>query len=349
MLEIQYEKFGPPSVVAKCIKVPDLGEPSAWDAIVEVEACPINPSDVAMLAGQYGKLNKPPAKIGMEASGVIRAIGESVEGLAVGDRVMVMANDNWAQRRKVPASLLQKVPNELDPLQVALMKVNPATALLMLRSQKIGKKDWVIQNAPLSNVGRAVIQVASCQNIRTINIVRRPDAVQEVKDLGGDIVIEDGDDLESKVRESIGREKIKLALDAVGGKSTGAMADCLDKGGKVINYGMLAGEPCQIRPDHLIFRDIELTGFWLSKIVNRMSHQERVELYDDVIEMMLTGKVHGRIDSCFKLSEISDALRRAESPDRRGKVMILPNGNIDSSLISESSISSQSKFRQESL
>ena len=193
MLEIQYEKFGPPSVVAKCVKAPDPGEPSAWDAIVEIEACSVNPSDLAMLSGRYGKLNKPPAKIGMEASGIVTAIGASVTELKVGDRVMVMANDNWAQRRAVPATLLQKVPKELDPLQVALMKVNPATALLMLREQKPGKNDWVIQNAPLSNVGRAVIQVASCQNVRTINIVRRPEAVQEVKDLGGDVAILDGE------------------------------------------------------------------------------------------------------------------------------------------------------------
>lgn len=340
MFEIQYEKFGPPSLVARPVKVPALGPPSAWNAIVEIEACPVNPSDLAMLAGQYGKLNKPPAKIGMEASGVVVATGVSVTDLEVGDRVMVMANDNWAQRRAVPASLLQKVPKELDPLQVALMKVNPATALLMLRSQKLGKNDWVIQNAPLSNVGRAVIQVAGCQNVRTINVVRRPDAVDEVKELGGDIVIEDSDSLASDVRDAIGKGNVKLALDAVGGKSTGSLADCLGKGGKIISYGMLSGEPCEVRPDHLIFRGVELQGFWLSKILNRMSHFERVSLYDDVIQMMLTGKVHGLIDSCFQLSEISEALKRADSPDRRGKVMLLPNGEIESSLLTSEAIGS---------
>jgi len=341
MLQVQYDKFGPPALVAQCVKVPELGEPSAWDAIVEIEACPINPSDIAMLAGQYGKLNKPPATIGMEASGIVRAIGSSVEGLAVGDRVMVMANDNWAQKRKIPATLLQKVPKELDPMQVALMKVNPATALLMLREQKLKKNDWVIQNAPLSNVGRAVIQVAGCQGMRTINIVRREETIEEVKGLGGDIALLDGDDIVERVRAAIGRDKIKLGLDAVGGKSTAVLADCLDKGGKVINYGMLCGEPCQIRPDHLIFRDIELKGFWLSKIVNRMSHQERVDLYDDVIKMMLTGKVHGKIDSTFKLSEISEAIKRVDTPGRTGKVMLLPNGDIESKLLIKKSRSTR--------
>lgn len=329
MLEIQYEKFGPPSVVAKCVNAGDPGEPSAWDAIVEIEACAVNPSDLAMMLGQYGKLNKPPAKIGMEAAGKVIAIGSSVDSLAVGDRVMVMANDNWAQRRKVPVSLLHKVPATLDPLQVALMKVNPATALLMLREQKLSKNDWVIQNAPLSTVGRAVMQVAQCQNIKTINVVRRPDAVQEVLDLGGDIALEDGDDLNTRVKDAIGRGKVKLALDAVGGGATRSLANCLDKGSKVINYGMLSGEPCQIGADHLIFNGIELTGFWLSKFLNRMTEPDRKSLYNEISDMIASGKVEGKIDSCYRLADISEGLRKAETAGRSGKVMLLPNGDLE--------------------
>ncbi|MFK7889658.1 MAG: alcohol dehydrogenase catalytic domain-containing protein, partial [Granulosicoccus sp.] len=160
-------------------------EPAAWDVIVEVEACSINPSDLAMIQGRYGKLNKPPATIGMEGCGIVKAVGESVDRVSIGDRVMLLANDNWAQVRKVPVASVVKVPKELDPLQVALMKVNPATALMMLRMHKLSTKEWVIQNAPLSSVGRTILQIARQLNYKTINIVRRPEAVQEVLELGG--------------------------------------------------------------------------------------------------------------------------------------------------------------------
>lgn len=346
MLQIQYDKFGPPSLVANCVKASDPGSPSAWDAIVDIEACPINPSDLSMLAGHYGKLNRPPATIGMEAAGRVVAVGKSVTNLKIGDRVMVMANDNWAQRRKVPATLLHKVPEEINPIQAALMKVNPATALLMLRQQKLNKNDWVIQNAPLSNVGRSVLQVARCQGLRTINIVRRPEAIEEVKQLGGTIVLLQSEETQEQLREALPKEKIKLALDAVAGEATATLADCLDKGGKIISYGLLSGKPCQIGANHLIFRDVQLEGFWLSKILNRMSHQQRTELYDEVTLMVKQGHVHGQIDSCFELAQISEALRRSESPERRGKVILLPNGDIESQMVEASNRPIESLVRR---
>lgn len=330
MLEVRYEKFGPPSVVAKCVKAAELGSPSAWDAIVEVHACPVNPSDLAMLSGHYGTLNKPPATIGMEAAGRVVAVGDSVTDLKIDDQVMVMANNNWAQFRKVPASLLHKVPADLDPLQVAMMKVNPATALLMLtKYAELRKNDWVIQNGPLSNVGRAVIQIAKHKGLRTINVVRRPDAIQEVIDLGGDVALEESANLADDVRASIGRAKLKLGLDAVAGSSTGPLASCLSPQAPIVNYGMLSGKPCEIDSNDVIFRGIQLVGFWLSKIVNRMSQQQRTELYDEITEMIVAGVVCGKVDSFFRLEEIGEAIRHAETPGRRGKVMVLPHGELD--------------------
>lgn len=331
MLEIQFNQFGPPSVVAKCVTAPDYDAPSAWDAIVQVDAFPINPADIAMLAGRYGSLPKPPATIGMEASGRIVRVGESVNSLAVGDQVMIMANNNWGQYRKVPATLLHKVPDDLCPLQAAMMKVNPATALLLLTQHgELKRGDWVIQNAPLSNVGRAVIQIAQTRGFRTVNIVRREEACQTVRDLGGDVAVLDGEDLAKDVQAAIGRSKIKLALDAVGGDATQQLALCLAERSKIVNYGMLSGEACRLEPKQTIFRGITLSGFWLSKIVNRMTHVQRVELYDEVLGMLVAGSLSGRVDMCYGIDQIGDAIQRAERDGRQGKVMVLPNGPVES-------------------
>nr|MBX2885932.1 zinc-binding dehydrogenase [Granulosicoccus sp.] len=197
-----------------------------------------------------------------------------------------------------------------------------------LRLRRMSKNDWVIQNAPLSSVGRTIIQLAKSLNLRTINIVRRPDAVQEVMELGGDIALEDGEALPSRVQKAIGKGKIKLALDAVGGLSTWSLASCLDRDGMLVNYGMLSGELCQIGPDQLIFNGINLQGFWLSRILNRLTEQERNDLFDEIIELMSSGTIHGIVDSCFSLNQIADALKRAETPGRTGKVMLLPNGEL---------------------
>ena len=325
MLEIQLDRFGPPSVVAKCVNVPNVENPAAWEAIVKVDAFPINPADLAMLSGSYGILPNPPCSIGMEGAGTIVSCGESVEDLKPGDRVMIVANDNWSQYRKVPANLLHKVPDSMDSLTVATMKVNAATAYLLLTNfTKLKKNSWVIQNAPLSNVGRMVIQLAKGLGIRTVNLVRRESAISEVLELGGDLAFETNEEFSQKVRQELGRAKITLAFDAVGGASTEALASCCADKSKIITYGMLSAEPCQLRPERVVFQQMEHVGFWLSKLLNRFTHQQRSELYDQLAELMQTHNVEPKIDACFTMDQIGDAIRMAEQG--RGKAVVFPNG-----------------------
>ena len=128
MLEIQFKDFGPPALVAQCVNSSEPGPPSAWEAKVRVDAFPINPADLAMLSGHYGILPTPPSTIGMEAAGTVVECGKSVTDLFEGDKVMIVANNNWAQYRCVPAKLLYRIPKDLDILIGATLKVNPATA-----------------------------------------------------------------------------------------------------------------------------------------------------------------------------------------------------------------------------
>ena len=292
---------------------------------MKVEAFPINPADLAMLSGSYGILPKPPCGIGMEGVGKIVSCGESVTDLAPGDRVMIVANDNWAQYRKVPANLLHKVPDSIDPLNVATMKVNAATAYLLLTNfAKLKKNNWIIQNAPLSNVGRMVIQLAKGLGIKTVNLVRRESAINEVLELGGDVAFERNEELPQLVQEKLGRAKISLAFDAVGGESTEALASCCANKAKIITYGMLSGDPCHLRPERIVFQQMEHVGFWLSKLLNRFTYEQRCELYDNVVELLQTHNVQSQNDACFSIDQIAEALRMAEQG--KGKAIVFPNG-----------------------
>ena len=323
MKQIRFTSFGQPSAVAKCVEVPDVGPPSAWEVIVEVEAFPINPADLAMLSGRYGKLPKLPATIGMEAVGRVAICGTAVKDLAVGDRVVILANNNWAERRKVPIAAVHKVPCDGDVTQYAMMKVNPATAYMLLnRFQQLSENDWIIQTAPLSSVGQCVMQIAKAMKLRTINVVRRADTKPEVVSLGGDLAIEDGPDLAQRVRTAIGHHPLRLALDAVAGAGVQRLAECLSEGGQIINYGMLSTEHCLLSPEQSIFRGISLVGFWLSNILNRLTLPERTSLYSAISDLIGTNQLKMAIDSQFSLHDIAEALRRAEQGGRSGKVIV---------------------------
>lgn len=323
MKQIQFAAFGQPSSVARVIDVAELSPPSAWEVVVDIEAFPINVSDLATLSGHYGTLPHLPSPIGMEAVGRISQCGTSVRDLELGDRVLLLANNNWTERRKVSLAMVHKVDRDADPLQMAMLKVSPATAYMLLNDyQQLMEGDWIVQNAPLSSVGQCVIQIAKMMGVRTVNVVRRPEATAEVLALGGSIVVEDEPELSKRVADLIGHAPIRLALDAVAGAGVNRLAECLVEGAPIINYGMLSTEACVLSAEHTIFRNISLRGFWLSKLLSRMPQNKRVELLVTLATLVTSGKLRMEVDSVFPIDEIQAALQRAEQGGRHGKVMV---------------------------
>lgn len=329
---IRVEKFGSPSQACRCVEVPDVGAPSAWEVVVDVEACVVNPSDLAIIAGQYGSLPTLPATPGMEGVGRITARGSSVNAFEVGDRVVLVGNDTWTQRRKVPAAAVFKVPAHLDVLQLAMLKVNPATALMLLRHSgpKLVRGDWLLQTAPLSSVGRAVLQLARKFGFRTVNVVRRAETIDEVKAAGGDVVLQDGAGLAAAVAAATRNGPIRLAFDPVGGPGVERVADCLARHATIVNYGMLTREPLTLRADQTIFKGITLKGFWLSEILSRLTLKERDDLFAELVGLLADGTLRGEIAATYPIDEVALAIRHAERQGRRGKVLMLPNGPIPS-------------------
>ncbi len=323
MKQVKFNTFGPPFAVASCVDGADVGDPSPWEVIVNVEVFPINVADLAMLAGDYGTLPQLPASIGMEAVGTVSQCGDAVQALEEGDRVVILANNNWAERRKVTLNAVQKVPKDIDVAQLSLLKVNPTTAYMLLNDfVALEPGDWIIQSAPLSSVGQSVLQLAQSRGIKTVNVIHRPELKERVMERGGDVVMEDGPDLSQRVQALIGLAPISLALDAVAGPGTQHLADCLSDGGRIINYGMLSGESCVLAPEHIIFRGISLEGFWLSKIVNRMSHQDRNDLFGQLTQLIANQKLNIEIDSYYPMSDLKSAIQRAMERGRQGKVLV---------------------------
>src|SRR5207344_299184 len=135
------------------------------------------------------------------------------------------------------------VPAGLDLAQAAMLRINPATALLLLEDHvALAPGDWVIQNVANSAVGRHLIVLAKARGVRTINVVRRDDIAAELRALGGDVVLSDGPDLVERARAAAGSGPVRLGIDAVSGAATKRIADCVGDGGVVASYGSMSGE-----------------------------------------------------------------------------------------------------------
>lgn len=331
MKQVIFNRFGRPSKVTECIDVPELKEPSDWEVSVDIMVTVVNPSDVSVLRGQYGKLPaKFPATTGLEAAGRVVAVGKSVNDFSIGDRVILISNNNWVQRKNVPATSLHPVPDWMSLEQAAMVKVNAASAVQILKYfVELQPGDHILLNAPMSAVGQMLITLAAQKGYKSVGVVRREEAIQQTLDYGADIVVLDGENLAQSVKEATGGAPIRMAYDAVAGEATARLADCLEGGGTVVNYGMLSGQSCQIRPDQTIFRDIRLRGFWLLKELSTLKLRERRALLDEALQLMKARKeecpVHGR----FSLENVAEAIDASEAEDRQGKVVILPNGPVE--------------------
>jgi NADPH:quinone reductase-like Zn-dependent oxidoreductase len=328
MKAVRFSAFGPPLDVVQVVDEKP-GALAPGEALVEVVATPINPSDIMTLSGQYGMLPKLPAVPGNEGVGRVVEVSGSA-AVRPGQLVFLpMGIGTWRTHLNAKADRLLPVPEGADPLQMSMLSINPPTAELLLRSFiQPQPGEWVMQNAANSAVGRYLITLAKREGLKTVNVVRREDLVPELRELGADVVVVDGPDLPEKVREATGGAKIRLGIDAVGGSATTRLGDSLAPGGIVVNYGAMSGKGPSLSAVATIFKDVTLRGFWLVNWMNKTPRQEQAALMQRMATLLAEGVLYAPVDATFPLENIKEALTRGMEGGRQGKVLLTPAGPV---------------------
>jgi NADPH:quinone reductase-like Zn-dependent oxidoreductase len=323
---IIFHEFGPPEKVLGIVEE-DVPEPRAGEVLIRVEASPINPADLNIIEGKYPKRPELPAVAGMEGAGVIVSIGPEVSGFAVGDRVIVPhASGAWRQYATVPASGVFIVPPNIPAYQAAMLKINPPTAWRMLHDfEKLAPGDWVLQNAANSAVGRAVIVMAEAMGVRTINMVRRPELIPELRALGAEHVFVESDELGRQIAEVAGFDRVPLALNAVGGESALRLANALSRRGVLVTYGAMGRQPMRIPNGLLIFKNLVWTGFWITAWYKHASQEEMTDMFGSIFPLLASGALSVPVAATYPLEEFREAIRHA-SAERRGGKILFANG-----------------------
>ena len=329
MKRVDIDRYGPPAEVARCLEVPDVGAPDAGEVVFDVLAFPINPADVSFCHGTY-RLRPPlPATPGAECVGRVAAVGADVTSVKPGELVINLQRENWAQRRRVKADDVIPIPPGLDLRQAAMLRINPPTALLLLSDfVELKPGDWVIQNVANSAVGRLVIALARARSVKTVNVVRRAALFGELKALGADVGVVDGPDLAEAVKTQTAGAPIRLGLDAVSGPATARLSACVGDGGVVVNYGSMSGEDPVMARAGLIGGGQTLAGFILGRGLASRSLAEVRALYADLARQVESGFLSAPVEKIYPIEEIKTALAHAQRGERRGKILVAPNGAV---------------------
>lgn len=312
-----YSKYGEPQDVLQ-LHGHSISPPSGSQVVIRFLTSPINPADVNQVQGVYPSkpemntllgTSEPSATAGNEGVAEVVSTGSGVKSIQKGDWVIMKSTGmgTWCTHKAVDESQLLKIDNKegLSPLQVGTVSVNPCTAYRMLLDY--GKwnfrgDEWFIQNGANSGVGRAAIQLAREWGIKSINVVRgREDKSEEDKlkqelyDLGATHVVTEEELMSREIRDKVkewtrgGREQIKIGLNCVGGKPGTTLAKFLASEASMITYGAMSKKPLELPASLLIFKNINFTGFWVSKWSDKHPDQKK-QTVDDVLRLTRQGK-----------------------------------------------------------
>lgn len=301
-----------------------LQAPEPGKVLVRLLAAPINPADINTIEGTYGVKLSLPATPGIEGCGVVE--DSNAADFNEGDQVIFLRRaSTWASHATVPADTLFKLPAGIDPIQAAMLKVNPATAWRLLHAFGIpAQGDWIVQNVGNSAVGRCVIQIARDLGIRTISFVRRTALFDELRELGADHVFIDDDEGNAAAKEVLGGANAALAFNAVGGESALRLMKLLQESGTHITYGAMGRKPLSVPNGLLIFRDLQIRGMWVSRWIETAAVEVVHAAYQHLAARVLEGKIVQAVDSTYPLENFQKALARLDAPERSGKVLFVP-------------------------
>ena len=318
-----YRQYGVPAEIVEAVDV-ELGEPGPGQVLVNNILAPINPADLNTIEGKYPVRYLLPATPGVEGVGTVAAVGFDVTSLTPGMAVLLPhAYGTWREAGIVEAAKLFPIPEGVPYAEAAMIKINPATAWRMLHDFVAPQPGaWVIQNAANSGVGRAVIAIAKSLGLRTVNLVRRPELIEELTALGADVVILDDESANEQIKTRTDRAKILLGLNSVGGESATRVASALAQGGKMITFGAMSRQPLKLPTGLLIFKDIHALGFWMTRWYEKATETDRRQMFDALFELAKTGAFKTPIEHIYPVEQIKEAVTHALQGGRGGKILI---------------------------
>ena len=324
MRQLQLVAHGEPSDVVQLATTPEqtLGQE---DVLVSMEAAPLNPSDFLFVRGIYGIRPAFPSSLGAEGVGRIAKTGSEIDVALRGKRVLILPTyeqGTWADQVVVPVRNIVPMSDEADPLQLSMIGINPATAYLLLnRYVSLMPGDWIGQTAANSAMGQYIIALAKLAGVKTLNVVRREEAAEQVRQFGGDRVVIQGDNLHKDIEEALDGKKLSLVLDTVGGTPVGELAKSLKNGGSIVVYALQSGEFPVFSPGDFIYRGLSLHGFWLINWIRNAPRTEIQEIYQKLGDLVADGSLSAVVETVYALEQFKEAFDQSLKSNRGGKIL----------------------------
>jgi NADPH:quinone reductase-like Zn-dependent oxidoreductase len=323
MQAVQLKKDGGPLSLRQ-IPVP---RPGAGEVLIRMAASPINPSDLAFIAGGYGYEKTFPVIPGGEGSGTVVAAGPGLlPKFLLGKRVAcakpLPGNGAWAQYMLTRAALCAPLQKNISMEKGAMLLVNPLTVLAFFEILDREGHTALVNTAAASALGKMMVRMAMTKNIPLINIVRRKEQAELLFSLGAKYVLvssEAGFDKDlSALAHSL---KATFFLDAIGGTFTQQLIDAAPDDSLILLYSNLSREPARVSPHSLWDHNIRVEGFFLGTWAPRQSLLKILRLFNKVQKLAGTD-LQTQVYKRLPLSSVRKALDLYQKNMTAGKILL---------------------------
>lgn len=323
MRSVVHFTFGDPAEVLELAERP-MPQPGPGEARIAMRRAPIHNHDLWTVRGQYGYKPQLPAVGGSEAAGVVDALGEGVEGVALGQRVVVAGvHETWAEFFLAPATALVPLPDAIDDELGCQLVAMPLSALMLLEDLRVEPGQWIVQNAANGAVGKTLAMLAAARGIHVVNLVRREEADDELAALGiENVVCTARPDWPLQVRALVGDAPIVRGVDSLAGEASAALMELLAERGELVAFGSMSGEPLQLPAGAVIFKQASVRGFWGSKVAQALSAEQRQRMIGELLAAALAGTLKLPVDAVYDLAKGATAAAASAWRGRRGKVLL---------------------------
>ncbi|WP_371323407.1 quinone oxidoreductase [Dechloromonas sp. ZY10] len=320
---IRFERVGGPEVLQ--LQTVELPPPAAGEATIRHAAIGLNFIDVYHRTGLYPL--PLPSGIGLEAAGVVEAVGEGVTEVAVGDRVAYAGGPvgAYAEARNLPAHRLLRLPDEIFFDTAAAMMLQGLTAAYLLRrTYRVQPGDAVLIHAAAGGVGLIACQWARALGATVIGTVGSPAKAELARAHGCQHVIDySREDFAARVREITGGEGVAVVYDGVGKDTFAGSLDSLRPLGMMVSYGNASGP---VPPVDLI--QLSQKGSLFITRPTLMSYTARREdllaLGDELFAVVADGRVRIEVHQRYALADAAHAHRDLEARRTTGSTIFLP-------------------------
>ncbi|KAL4506571.1 hypothetical protein ABPG72_000142 [Tetrahymena utriculariae] len=317
------EQFGLP-VVYKQVDIP---QPGQGEVLIQVEASPINPSDLVFMSGKYlNSALKPPCIPGFEGSGlVIKSGGGDEADSLLNKRVAFFrCKGAYAQYTVANSQTCLLIDDDVTFNQAASSFINPLTVVGMLEVVKEAKVKTVIHSAAASALGRMMVRYFKNNGVEVINIVRRQEQVEILKQQGATIILNQNDqDFLLQLKKVATESNATVFFDAIAGSFTGEVLSQMPNNSTAYVYGLLSGQNSSVSPTELIFRNQTVKGFllgtWLQSITPELKKQS-IEKLQKLIKTVLKSEISKE----YSLRNGQQAIEYYSQNMTAGKILIKP-------------------------